>query len=220
MLGMHKIHSSPYHPQGNGLIENWHRSLKAGLESHNASCTEALPVVLLGLRTAVRGEASAAEMALGTTLRIPGALLEHRVIEGLTDSFVINLKEKMNNVVPRPTSNHDTRYQVHVPKDLSSCSHVFLRTDRVRKALEAPFTGPHEVIRRNEKNVVIKTKKGEQAVSVDRVKPAYHITEDDNNTMDKVTAGGHHVRYRIQGGGNTAVPLVVPPAAPAGNLVR
>ena len=55
---------------------------------------------------------------------------------------------------------------------MKSCKHVWLRVDRVRRPLEAPYTGPHEVVQRAEKYFVIKGNKNDlMMVSIDRLKP-------------------------------------------------
>jgi hypothetical protein len=63
----------------------------------------------------------------------------------------------------------------HIPEDLRRCTHVWLRIDRVRRPLEAPYAGPHEVISRHENFFTIKTDAGvEQNVSMDRLKPVHN----------------------------------------------
>ncbi|GFS76094.1 RT_RNaseH_2 domain-containing protein [Nephila pilipes] len=64
--------------------------------------------------------------------------------------------------------------------DLKLCSHVFVRVDRVKKALEYPNEGPFPVDARNEK-YTLKTKGKDINVSVDRLKQAYLLDsgEDD-----------------------------------------
>ncbi|KAK2577094.1 hypothetical protein KPH14_001013 [Odynerus spinipes] len=56
------------------MIERWHRSLKTSIMCHDdRNWVEALPIVLLGLRTSIKDDikASAAELTYGTTLRLP-----------------------------------------------------------------------------------------------------------------------------------------------------
>ncbi|GBM22142.1 hypothetical protein AVEN_190805-1 [Araneus ventricosus] len=56
-LGSHRIHSAAYHPQSNGMIERLHRHLKSShVALENLKWTEILPLVLLGLRTAIKKE--------------------------------------------------------------------------------------------------------------------------------------------------------------------
>ncbi|KRY08755.1 Short transient receptor potential channel 5 [Trichinella patagoniensis] len=58
MLGCQHISVSSYHPQANGIVERFHRQLKASLIAHMHSAgvnwTTALPLELLGIRTAPR----------------------------------------------------------------------------------------------------------------------------------------------------------------------
>lgn len=69
MIGSKTRRTTAYHPQSNGTIEQWHRSLKTAIKCHEtAEWTKALPVVLLGLRNAVKEDikTSAAELIRDT----------------------------------------------------------------------------------------------------------------------------------------------------------
>ena len=62
----------------------------------------------------------------------------------------------------------------YVPKDLENCEHVFVRLDRIRKALEAPYQGPFPVLERTAKVFKILLPNGKtENISIDRLKPAY-----------------------------------------------
>ncbi|GBN30781.1 hypothetical protein AVEN_173531-1 [Araneus ventricosus] len=51
-FGIRLSHTAAYHPQANGVIERWHRTLKAAIMCHtSAHWVSALPAILLGLRT-------------------------------------------------------------------------------------------------------------------------------------------------------------------------
>ncbi|KAK3916389.1 Myosin-4 [Frankliniella fusca] len=82
-------------------------------------------------------------------------------------------------VRPTPTSRHSNPSSF-VHRDLTKCTHVLLRVDKVRRSLEAPYTGPHRVTRWDEsgKTVVLDLKGEPVTVSIDRVKPAYLLAED------------------------------------------
>ena len=61
----------------------------------------------------------------------------------------------------------------YVPKDLETCKYVWLRVERVRRALEAPYTGLYEVLSRTSKQYTIKISDDiHKNVSVDRLKRA------------------------------------------------
>ena len=69
-----------YHSISNGLIDCFHSQVKAALKSQPdpTQWTEALPIVLLSIRTALKEDlhCTAAEMVYGTTLRLPGEFFD------------------------------------------------------------------------------------------------------------------------------------------------
>ena len=75
-LGIVRNRTTSYHPQSNGMVERFHRQLKAAIIAHESPnpLTITLPAVLLGARSAVKEllGRSAAEIVYGTTLRLPG----------------------------------------------------------------------------------------------------------------------------------------------------
>jgi len=73
LLGCNRIRMTAYHPATNGIIEYWHDSLKAAIRQESRNWLQALPIVLLGLRTrklCIKEDikATAVELAYGTTL--------------------------------------------------------------------------------------------------------------------------------------------------------
>ncbi|XP_045110889.1 uncharacterized protein LOC123504442 [Portunus trituberculatus] len=61
-----------------------------------------------------------------------------------------------------------------IPPDLFHTTHVWLRRDRVRRSLEAPYTGPFRVLKRADKCFILELLSGaHETVSIDRLKPAY-----------------------------------------------
>ncbi|XP_029652043.1 uncharacterized protein K02A2.6-like [Octopus sinensis] len=74
ILGMHHIRTTSYHPASNGMVERFHRQLKAALRAspNPQSWTECLPIVLLGCRTAIKADLgfSSAELLYGTNLTL------------------------------------------------------------------------------------------------------------------------------------------------------
>ncbi|CAH8650574.1 unnamed protein product [Schistosoma curassoni] len=56
-LGITRLRTTTYHPQANGMVERFHRQLKASLSAANVSqWTDGLPLVLLGIRNAVKAD--------------------------------------------------------------------------------------------------------------------------------------------------------------------
>ena len=78
LLGFKHNRTSPYNPAANGMIERFHRTLKAAIKCHtDSNWLKHLPTVLLGLRCAFKEDlnATVSEMVYGTTITIPGDML-------------------------------------------------------------------------------------------------------------------------------------------------
>jgi cleavage and polyadenylation specificity factor subunit 1 len=181
ILGVRRIRTTAYHPAANGMVERFHRQLKASLMAQPVPSrwVENLPMILLGIRCTIKNDlgCTPAELVYGTTLRLPGQFFEPtpESTVGLTSDYVSNLRMLMFSLAaPRPRSQQKP---VYVPKDLNTCSHVFLRTDSVRGPLQPPYEGPFRVLRRGDKQFTIDHAGRTDTVSIDRVKPAY--TDED-----------------------------------------
>lgn len=182
-LGTHKIRTTTYHPQANGILERWHRTLKNAIKSHATNrWMEVLPTILLGLRSIILENlnASPAEFIYGTNLRLPFHFFETAKPNINADplNFVERLKTIMNQLKPVPASNHD-KQAIFVHKDMDSCSHVFIRNDGVKRSLQSNFDGPFEVISKNPKYFLGNVKGKHKQISLDRLKPMF--------TMNKIT---------------------------------
>ena len=137
----------------------------------------------MGLRAAPRDDSgtSCAELALGTTIRLPGEFIESTEEEEITDSqdYVRRLRRTFRDLRPVPRRAR-RKEAVFVHPDLHDATHVYLRVGRVRRPLEPPYDGPFRVIKRTKKWFRISIADKEEDVSIDRLKPAYFIDEDEN----------------------------------------
>jgi cleavage and polyadenylation specificity factor subunit 1 len=78
LCGIQLSRTTAHHPAANGLVERFHRTLKAAIKCHaDQQWTDDIPLVLLGIRTAYKADlqASVAELVYGEHLRIPSELL-------------------------------------------------------------------------------------------------------------------------------------------------
>uniref|UniRef100_A0ABD2WT32 Reverse transcriptase RNase H-like domain-containing protein n=2 Tax=Trichogramma kaykai TaxID=54128 RepID=A0ABD2WT32_9HYME len=170
--------------------------------------TDALPMVMLGLRNTYKDElqASPAEMIYGTTLRIPGDFCVPRTPITEKSVFVRKLRQLFRDIKPVPASRHSSK-KPFVYKDLPSCTHVFKRIDRIRKPLEPPYSGPHRIINRiNERTYNIEIDGEAKVVSTDQLKPAYLEHQDAAAPAEQPLQ-------------DAAVPAAVPAEQPAEDLV-
>ena len=177
LLGTKHIRTTAYHPCANGLVERLHRQLKGALKGHphQEHWTDALPLVLLGIRTSLKEDmgCTTAELVYGTTLRLPGAYFSPQPADTSLDpsSYVAELRSRMQVLKATPprsvSSQEDNR------DTLKDATHVFIRHDAVRKPLQPPYDGPYKVLERSTKYFTVDVKGRRDTVSVDRLKPAY-----------------------------------------------
>lgn len=121
MVGFQHKRTRSYHPQCNGVLERMHRQLKAAMTCHEGqSWIEALPLVLLGMRSAHKDDlkASSAELLYGETLRLPGEFFDKTdsISTDLTD-FGTRLRKNMSEIRPVPATRHCNK-NIFIYKDL------------------------------------------------------------------------------------------------------
>jgi hypothetical protein len=137
----------------------------------------------LGIRSAFKEDlqTSSAELVFGEPLRLPGEFFSPSS-KGTTDvtDFSARLRSIVQNLQPVPTSWHG-RKKSFVFKDLATASYVFLRDDTVRGSLQAAYTGPYLILKKEQKVYKISVNGKPVSVSIDRLKPAYILTESDTN---------------------------------------
>ena len=120
--GSKRVRTTAYHPQTNGMVERFHRQLKAALKSqpNPATWMDSLPLVLLSIRTALKEDISstASDMVYGTTLRLLGHHLPPPIF--LTRPILFQTQS------PRPISPNGPHtslmdcQNVHMPSRLCS----------------------------------------------------------------------------------------------------
>ena len=183
LLGSHQINTTAYNPKANGMVERFHRQLKASLmaRENTVHWSLELPFILLGVRTALKDDlqCSSAEMVYGQTLRIPGEFFVPKSTLGCEDTsvFIQRLREKMRNIFP--VDSRSAKQDIFIPKDLETCDYVFVRVDRVKTGLQPPYEGPFKVLKRMRKFYVLDMKNKNTSVSIDRLKPAYGVEQLD-----------------------------------------
>ncbi|GBN81102.1 hypothetical protein AVEN_169330-1 [Araneus ventricosus] len=70
------------------------------------------------------------------------------------NGFMKKLKTHIQQLRATPTSKYSAKPNF-VYRDLSVCSHVFLRVDAAQPSLYQPYTAPYKVLSRTNKNVII-----------------------------------------------------------------
>jgi hypothetical protein len=146
--------------------------------------TEALPLVLLGMRTAFREDlqASVAELVYGEPLRIPGEFPAASLTIRDLSKLITQLRRHSEQLRPVPAARHASP-AVFVHKDLADSTHIFLRQDAVRRPLHPPYSGPDRFLARTTKTLRIAINDQPVTVSTNRIKPAYTMADSNGRTV-------------------------------------
>ena len=146
--------TSSYHPQANGMVERFHRTLKNAMRCaarNSSSWTRNLPWVLLGLLNAPRLDTatSTAEVVFGAPQRVPG--LCFRSEHSRTMSAKEQLERARTNAdsyTPRTLDTDKFKMSPFIAQSLRTAKFVFIWDDRLGKPSLAPrYTGPYRVIK-------------------------------------------------------------------------
>jgi cleavage and polyadenylation specificity factor subunit 1 len=87
-------------------------------------------------------QASVAELVYGEPLRIPGELLTPTADSVDQAHLITELRQHMTHLRPVPATRH-VSLATFVHTDLEKCTHVFLRQDITRRALEPAYSRPY-----------------------------------------------------------------------------
>ena len=133
-LGSKIIHTTSYNPKANGVVERFHRVLKASLKAYAnpSDWFSNLDWVLLGIRSMVSGNhpCSSTKMLYDTSLRLPGEYFYLSEKSHSPSAYISDLRRFMKLIQPVRTRVITSQLTNLLP-DLSSCSHVFVRQDDV-----------------------------------------------------------------------------------------
>ena len=165
-LGIKSIRTTAYHPQANGKIERFHRTLKAAIiastEKARHSWLRALPNILLYLRNCPNESGfSPAQQVFGADLALPSSILH--TPEATTPDIIRKITDGAQIV------REAQKIDIGIPNSLATAEYVFVRKP-THKTLEAPYSGPFKIIEKQPKYFTLE---GGETISVDRLKPAF-----------------------------------------------
>lgn len=190
LTGSAHLRTTAYHPAANGMIERFHRQLKTAIKCHQTErWVEILPVVLMGIRAAWKEDlqATVAEMVYGEPIKLPGQFLHkeknEKAVEEIPGNMLEKLKKNMQDLRPQEIKRHG-QTTPFIFQNMNTASHAFLRRELMGGALQPPYEGSYEVIKRGDKIVTLRKNGKEVNVSIDRVKPAYILQENNKETAE------------------------------------
>nr|VZI40740.1 unnamed protein product [Spirometra erinaceieuropaei] len=134
-LGCTQIRTTVYHPVTNGVVERFHCQLKTSIRAAEdpENWTDNLPLVLLGIRSAVKLDLdySAADLAFDATVRLPG-----EIISPIPPAPLASWRAEWANARQPWCASSDTRERPSVESGARSRA----TTDLIRPSRE-PTTG-------------------------------------------------------------------------------
>ncbi|GFV00318.1 integrase catalytic domain-containing protein [Trichonephila clavipes] len=122
----------------------------------NIKWTETLPAVLLGLRVAVNPDIESAELVYGVSLRLPAEICTDTSSMPLDYGFV--QQKKPHESFKTLVNIHSWIFKILCTLNWMTVLMCSLRVDKVSPSLSQPYTGPHEVLSRNNKHITINIK--------------------------------------------------------------
>ncbi|XP_046998527.1 uncharacterized protein LOC124613847 [Schistocerca americana] len=117
---------------------------------------------------------SAAELVYGETLRLPGDFVDAEATETVATGqpdFLRRLKNHVSKIRPPKATCHG-KPPTFMHQDLEQCRHVMFRTEGVKPPLQAPYSGPYEVLQRSAHTMDILVNGKTTTVALNWVKPA------------------------------------------------
>lgn len=173
-MGFKTCRTTAYHPQCNGMVERWHRDMKATLKikcMEFKNWPEMLPSITLGFKVIPRDDTrgSPAQLTFGQQLRLPGEFVPSHGADLPDRTFLDKMQKFFAAVTPFPVA-HNRKVNANVPKEMATCKQVWLE-EVVKTPLTPPYSGPYDVIDRSDKYFTIDLDGRHENVSMDRLKP-------------------------------------------------
>uniref|UniRef100_A0A0L8GWM4 Uncharacterized protein n=1 Tax=Octopus bimaculoides TaxID=37653 RepID=A0A0L8GWM4_OCTBM len=159
------------------MVKRFHCQLKVVIKEYPdcSNWLEYLPLILLGIQSMVKEKVghTLAELVYGTALALPGQMIDPISPQNFLDpaKYVHHLRTPMLHLFPAGPRQQNVAS--HVPKDINTWTHVFVRSDGIPSQLQSPYSGPYKVIEKEPKYFVLDIGGKRNTVSVGCLKKAF-----------------------------------------------
>ena len=146
--GYFSINNYSFHPQSNGRIECFHRSLKTALCACLAGSDwfNHLPLVFLGLQSVPKEDSgfSVSEAVFGSALTLPGEFLDSGKV--LSSQFLQKIEQAVSGFTVPPPHHVSPSPPAPLPQPLLAALLVFVREDASIPLLAPLYCGHYLVV--------------------------------------------------------------------------
>ena len=199
-LGISHLRTTAYHPQTNGMIERFHRTLKQSLRilSFQGGWVKALPFVLLGWRNTPSRttESSPAQMLFGTNTAVPNELVDFGETPTLEE--LDSARKHFLSLDSNPSFSSGTSYKPFVPRSLSNATHVWIKNIS-DMGLSPRYSGPYHLVGIHDNVATVEVNGTENTFNISRLKPAFGISSESEppvtSTHNRVWFGSEDQHY-------------------------
>lgn len=187
-FGFKHIHTTAYHPQSNGMIERFHRSLKTSLRclSITSDWPSSLPLVLLGWRNTMHSASgtSPAKLLFGIGTAFPeeyftsNSQIHYEALDNARRHF---LQSDTN-----PSFGSSSSYKSYIPKKLTSSKFVWLQS-RDTFHMKPRYIGPYKILEFKDNNTITIMKDDKPyTVNLEKVKPAFGFNDEPTDSKPRL----------------------------------
>ena len=222
-LNIKHLRTTSYHPQTNGMLERFHRTLKTSLAilSTNYQWHTALPFVLMAWRNTPSKTTgcSPAQLLFGVSISLPNQLVDFNTEPTLAE--LAAARDHFLSIDSNPLFSASHAYKPYIPKSFEHATHVWIRaiTDsNFKPRYQGPF--PLRSIKDNVARVEINGI--EETINLARLKPAFGISSDATGGSPVFTPNNHVSFYeapRVQIP-RTPLEIMEPPQLPPETQVQ
>ena len=140
---------------------------------------------MLAIRSTLKPDlgASPADLVFGEQLAVPGESLPsdpapEDQLSRQRAAALADIRVEVSRLRPVATSAN-RQHMVHLPQELETCTHVFVRRGGVQPSMSSPYVGPFRVISRDSHNFKIAVPgRPNETISIARVKPCFSDMND------------------------------------------